>query len=291
MILIRDVITRWNTLTEVIGRALQLREPLSHLVTLEQHNKGSRGVRLNRFKLSKQKWELLGQLHPLLDRFLVATKKISKSKTPLLHEVIPVFDVLTRALDDYVDDATKFPIVRAAARRGRSMMNKYYSLTDDSIVYRIAMCTCSNYFFFSLCLIDIDILSLVLHPRYKTVYFKQARWPQEWISTAEELLREQWTKNYQPAVVPKPATVKRDELRKNNYFAEIDDFGKTPMVSDDPITEWLASPPMSNINDPIAWWTVMKASGHPLAMMALDFLSIPGTFSSLIYIKVIHGLF
>jgi hypothetical protein len=34
----------------------------------------------------------------------------------------------------------KFPVVRAAARRGRAMMNKYYGLTDDSIMYRVAMC-------------------------------------------------------------------------------------------------------------------------------------------------------
>jgi hypothetical protein len=72
--------------------------------------------------------------------FLEATKKISQSKIPLLHEVIPIVDIITRALDDFVDDITKFPVVRAAARRGRAMMNKYYSLTDDSVMYRIAMC-------------------------------------------------------------------------------------------------------------------------------------------------------
>jgi hypothetical protein len=138
--MIRAVVTHWNTLTEVIGRALQLRELLSHLVTLKQHNKGSRGIRLNWFKLSKQEWELLGQLHPLLDMFLEATKKISQSKIPLVHEVIPICDILTRTLDDYIDDLTKLLVVRAAARRGRTMINKYYSLMDDSVIYRIAMC-------------------------------------------------------------------------------------------------------------------------------------------------------
>jgi len=54
MLMIRAVATRWNMMAEVIGRALQLREALMLLVNLEQHNKGSRGVRLGRFKLSKQ---------------------------------------------------------------------------------------------------------------------------------------------------------------------------------------------------------------------------------------------
>jgi hypothetical protein len=98
-------------MTEVIARALLLRKALSHLVTLEQHNKGTRGVRLNRFKLTKQEWELLAQLHPLLDIFLEATKKISQSKTPLVHEVIPIVDILTHTLDDYIDDTSKFPVV------------------------------------------------------------------------------------------------------------------------------------------------------------------------------------
>jgi hypothetical protein len=65
-LMIRAVATRWNTMVELIGRALHLREALTLLVNLEQHNKG-RSVRLNRFKLSKQEWELLSQLYPLLE--------------------------------------------------------------------------------------------------------------------------------------------------------------------------------------------------------------------------------
>jgi hypothetical protein len=66
--MIRPVAPRWNTLTEVIGRALKIREALILLVNLEQYNKkGSRGMRLMRYKLSRQEWELLAQLFPLLD--------------------------------------------------------------------------------------------------------------------------------------------------------------------------------------------------------------------------------
>jgi hypothetical protein len=142
MLMIRSVATRWNTTSELIGRALQLREPLNLLVNLEQHNRAGRGARLHRFKLSRQEWELLSQLHPLLEVFLVATQKISQSNTPLIHEVIPIFDVLTRALDDYADDKNIFPAVRAAARRGRALLNKYYGISDESIVYRISICMC-----------------------------------------------------------------------------------------------------------------------------------------------------
>jgi hypothetical protein len=47
---------------------------------------------------------------------------------------------ITRALDDYAEDTENVPAVRMAAIRGRKMLDKYYGLTDDSIVYRLAMC-------------------------------------------------------------------------------------------------------------------------------------------------------
>jgi hypothetical protein len=50
---------------------------------------------------------------------------MSQSKTPLLHEVIPLFDIITGHLERFIDNTDNFPAVRAAARRGRAMMNKY----------------------------------------------------------------------------------------------------------------------------------------------------------------------
>jgi hypothetical protein len=65
---------------------------------------------------------------------------MSKSKSPLVHDVIPIFDGLSRALNDYVSNATLPPAIRVAAARGRTMLDKYYGLTDKSIVFQIAMC-------------------------------------------------------------------------------------------------------------------------------------------------------
>jgi len=71
--------------------------------------------------------------------FTYATMKISTNKIPLIHEVIPHIDVITSTLDEFMDDASKHPAVRHAALRGLLMLNKYYTLTDESIVFRIAM--------------------------------------------------------------------------------------------------------------------------------------------------------
>ena len=47
--------------------------------------------------------------------FLLATKKISRSRVPLIHEVIPIFDALTAVLDEFLDNTALLPAVRAAA--------------------------------------------------------------------------------------------------------------------------------------------------------------------------------
>ncbi|KAG6808836.1 hypothetical protein H0H92_002699 [Tricholoma furcatifolium] len=39
--------------------------------------------------------------------FLVMTHKISQSETPLFHEFIPIFDIITTALDEFIDNAMR----------------------------------------------------------------------------------------------------------------------------------------------------------------------------------------
>ncbi|KAG1904131.1 uncharacterized protein F5891DRAFT_977614 [Suillus fuscotomentosus] len=60
------------------------------------------------------------------------------------------------------------PSIHVAAGLAKKTLNRYYELTDSSEVYRIAM---------------------ILHPRHKLAYFKRANWEQQWIDTAETLVR------------------------------------------------------------------------------------------------------
>ncbi len=64
--LIRCVKTRWNTVTEVIGRALQMRPVLADLCDMVQFNK-PRGACLRQYILNDDEWTVLQQLHDLLD--------------------------------------------------------------------------------------------------------------------------------------------------------------------------------------------------------------------------------
>ena len=73
----------------------------------------------------------------------------------------------------------KYPLaIKAALAIGKRTLNHYYDKTNHSEVIRIAMG--SHFFmlphFFS-------YLLLVLHPRHKLQYFKNAGWQDEWIET------------------------------------------------------------------------------------------------------------
>lgn len=70
---------------------------------------------------------------------MFATKEILKCKVPLIHDVIPLIDSLTAALDEVIDNILLSLTVHHAALHGVLLLNKYYTKTNDSIIYCIAM--------------------------------------------------------------------------------------------------------------------------------------------------------
>ena len=76
--------------------------------------------------------------------FLTATKKICQNKVPLIHQVIPIINIVSKALDEFIDDATLPSAICSAAVRGSLMLNKYYSKTDESVIFCVAMSVLSR---------------------------------------------------------------------------------------------------------------------------------------------------
>ena len=113
--------------------------------------------------------------------------------TPNLATVIPAMDhidtVFTSAC---LPTSRNHPAVRAAIKIARKALNRYYSPTYASALYRIAVGMCvriinslSNSFLFS-----------VLHPRHKLAYFKTVGRTREWIDTTEALVRGRFESRY-----------------------------------------------------------------------------------------------
>ncbi|KAJ3490696.1 hypothetical protein NLJ89_g11414 [Agrocybe chaxingu] len=259
-LMVRDVATRWNSTAALVKRAIDLEPALQILVVMSEHNK-PRGVRLSRFRLSGDEWKILKQLSPLLNIFTYATELISNSKIPLIHQVIPVFDTVTAALDESIDNEANELAVRHAALRGMLILNKYYALTDDAVVYRIAM---------------------ILHHRHKTAYFIKAGWLESWIETAKDLARKEWVENYKPRrVATLPSTNEGQRVRDRDLDAAKKFFAskmQDEALSDvDEFEDWLSTGVVKTHMEPIPFWEGMQAARNPLARMALDYLSIPAT--------------
>lgn len=72
LLMVRDVATCWNSTAELIERALLLCEALNFLVNFEQYNKPP-SARLEWFQLTKQEWELLEKLFPMLEVIILCS--------------------------------------------------------------------------------------------------------------------------------------------------------------------------------------------------------------------------
>ncbi|KAI6094172.1 hypothetical protein EDD16DRAFT_1722089 [Pisolithus croceorrhizus] len=86
----------------------------------------------------------------------------------------------------------------------KKMLNCYYSLMDKSKVYCISM---------------------VLHPRHKLAYFKNAEWDLNWIETTEVLVHEELTHLYS-SIQLKPTTIKPHKVSKST-----DMFDQLPVLA------------------------------------------------------------
>lgn len=83
------------------------------------------------------------------------------------------------------------PCIQAAVAMGKKLLNKYYSYTDHSELYRIAMGELTRLFKCS-----SNIVFVVLHPSHKLAYFAQAGWDDEWRATAEDIVRAEFERAY-----------------------------------------------------------------------------------------------
>ena len=114
--------------------------------------------------------------------------------TPNLPMVIPSMDYLDEVFTNGIlKKDLLHPAICAAIGLGKKTLNHYYSLTDSSELYRIAMgkphttinaFTCSHSYL------------IVLHLRHKLEYFKSAGWRPQWIATACKLVQDRYNESY-----------------------------------------------------------------------------------------------
>ena len=145
----------------------------------------------------------------------------------------------------------------AAMKLARNKINHYYSLTDSSNIYCIAM---------------------VLHPGMKLEYFCNQKWEEEWIEQAENLVHEEYILSYEK--VPEETNAmptENTDADNDSGYALFGNLFVTTCPRESEIQEYL-SLPVENVKNPLKWWENNKHIYPSLHRIALDYISIPGTF-------------
>ena len=200
-----------------------------------------------------------------------ATLFFSQDKVSSIANLIPTMD----RIDALLSDVPAEPLsqsVKHALTFARKSINKYYSKMDLSNVYRIAM---GEYLDKLLLRLLILFHISVLHPQLKLKYFQQRHWAQDWIDTAETIVREEFEKyDTRPTLGPVLSVPEVDDIEATTDFLDIPMDGLKEISE---LDDYL-SQPIEKVTDPIKWWWDHRKVFPKLSGMAFDFLSVPGTF-------------
>jgi hypothetical protein len=110
-----------------------------------------------------------------------------------LAKVIPAMDNIDCHLTTLALNSLYRPAIKASLTISKRLLNRYYTLTDHSEMYHIAL----SKFLCSLCLIAATSpCSPVLHPSHKLTYLHNAGWSKEWIAMAKEIIKTEFERAY-----------------------------------------------------------------------------------------------
>ncbi|KAJ3966428.1 hypothetical protein EV361DRAFT_809106, partial [Lentinula raphanica] len=164
-ILPRDVTTRWNSTHDMLNSFLQMKTAISDFVDRSSHS-------LTEYALTEEEWEVAEGLSAALLILKEATLFFSQDGTNI-SAVIPAMDAIDEVFaTGIINDEDLSEPIRHALAIGKKTLNKYYSLTDDSELYRIAMGT--PYFSYYLHSLIIVFLQFSIRPTSSTTSEKLA---------------------------------------------------------------------------------------------------------------------
>ncbi|KAF8202641.1 hypothetical protein K438DRAFT_1716386, partial [Mycena galopus ATCC 62051] len=127
---VRDVKHRWNYTEAMITRARLLRVALDRWVL--DH------AELQPLFLREKEWTILEQLGDILTEFTNVTLQMSKSKTPTLPWVLPMYEQMLQHLTKTSEDAGLPAALRLAAGAGLVKLKHYYNKAQNCQFYVIA---------------------------------------------------------------------------------------------------------------------------------------------------------
>ncbi|KNF03751.1 hypothetical protein PSTG_03272 [Puccinia striiformis f. sp. tritici PST-78] len=258
--IVQDVRTRWNSTLDQLVSIIRCQKAIMVWQKDKRHGLD------RKHHIVDADIELANHLVSILAVFYEQTLQVSTPGSARLTHIIVFIDEVTELLSNAIaGGGGKYPpALRNACRIGLQLTNKYYTLTDCSPLYRIAM---------------------VLHPSFKDEYFKIAGWEEGWITEALRLTREMFNTYYKPSASATLSTnpPKVNKPKSGNIAQLGAALAARGQSANDPLDTWLASGLLLDDGSPIdalQWWIQQKRAGNThggLLQMALDVLSCPAT--------------
>ena len=173
-ILPQDIVTHWNSTFYMLSFTLKYCTAIDAMTA-------DKALKLWEFELEDEEWLIVEDLVAILQvttvvyHLLMVLTLFFSGDSASVVAVIPAMDQLTETLNQQTGKAYH-PVITAAMKLACKKMDRYYSLTDSSNTYHIAM---------------------VLHPGMKIKYFCNQKWEEEWIEQAESLVHEEYHAKYE----------------------------------------------------------------------------------------------
>ncbi|KAH9443773.1 hypothetical protein Pst134EB_026167 [Puccinia striiformis f. sp. tritici] len=196
---------------------------------------------------------LANDLAEILQPFYEINLQVLIKGSARLADVVVFIDQITSHLSSAISDEQHAypPALRNACRGGLQLTNKYYTLTDCSPLYRVAM----------------------------DQYFKLAKWDQEWIDEAIWLTHEMWETNYKPSAQPPPSKEANPRPKpQTGVLAQLSGASEACAGNNltDPLNMWLAGGLHLNKEGLPVCEISLMASPHTLGDGREEETSLPG---------------
>ncbi|KAJ3454778.1 hypothetical protein MRS44_013378 [Fusarium solani] len=215
--------------------------------------------------LLASEWEFIERTHRFLQPFASATL-LAEGARSTLSQSLSIMDVLLRQYEKYKElyssKENHDPNMVHCIDMGWFVLNKYYTLSDQTPVYAAA---------------------LLLDPSKRRKYIER-NWQESWHAPAIAAAQQIWLDEYNAAPIPEslrvPLDVSSSSGRQHNELDELlSDIAVTgPILDDaDDFETFIYAPPTRITGSPLQWWLHRdQRKAYPrLSRMAIDILSIP----------------
>lgn len=95
--------------------------------------------KLSAYRLTMYQWYLADELVEVLEVFDAPTRLFSKAEVPLIPDVVPMLWEMEQSFVSIRDHTEVTASIRVASQAALLLIDKYFSLTDESELYQIAM--------------------------------------------------------------------------------------------------------------------------------------------------------